>query len=83
MRELDKQHNYYWHHSHWYEPWYSSRPIFPQSIAGSSAGFSANSVMGKSSTDTLLLSCSTDAVGKDDGFTPAPPAFEGSILSAA
>lgn len=94
MRELDKQHHYYWNHSPWYGPWYSgirsfTHPIiFDSSVGGSLS--SSNTVAGK-----LDVIGGSTPLGVDnftntdrsvtqllsDNSAAKPPAYSGSILS--
>lgn len=69
MRDLDKSHNYYWHNSPWYQPWYYNQPVLREfttcNLVGSASNFS-----------------SSDAANRAVSLLPAkPPNFSGSVVS--
>ena len=68
MRELDKDHHYYWH----------SLPYYPPGIRG----FSPLTVYGSSAGNSGSLSCNTAGFNPDN-ILGTPPAFAGSVLSLA
>ncbi len=88
MRELDRQHHYYWHHSPWYGPWYSNS-TFTVSSAGVSSGCrdSRLDLIG-SSASNVGFTTTTAGNLTDDTFQTLlvdakPPEFTGKLLSVA
>jgi hypothetical protein len=80
MRELDKDHHYYWHHAPWYGPWYSGVRSFTAPIVyGSSSGSLSCNTAGFTPNAQLQ-----NLVAANDLTIPMdakPPEFSGSILS--
>lgn len=79
MRDLDRSHDYYWHRSPWYQPWYynSSGTMFT-----STSGYANTSDVYLTATSASGTASSTDTVTLTGTVDPAPPAFKGKVLSA-
>lgn len=75
MRDLDRQHHYYWHHSPWYSPWYYNQPMTSIPLVMSSAGVNVSVGSSNNAANVANQMLASDA--------SKPPAFEGSIVSTA
>ena len=85
MRELDKDHHYYWHTSPWYDRWYSGGSIRNasssyQNQTGASSWMAYAVPNGAASLGNLLIEPNNQD-GTVTSEEPTPPPFNGSVLS--
>ena len=72
MRDLDKSHNYYWHHSPWYGHWYN----------GGIRTFSTSNATDTYTNAVSAVNFTSENAQNALENQPEPPSFSGKILSA-